>query len=172
MKYFIIIFFIIIPYLHTQNEENITYEREVKEDSSEIAQIKNNILKSLFFRGEIADKIIELNLVRKITKKEFQTYSELREYLIYWIEQNPDKAAKLYYLSERKADIKNLPSEITYFVPKYEINPYFNELIENLKKSAKDKTLSDEELRLDGTRLFEGFINYGEGHIEIQKGYN
>lgn len=147
--------------------EEINYTRENDiENEKLIEEIKNNISKSLFFRGEVADAIIESNLVGKITQKEFKTYAEMRDYLIRWIEQNPQQAAAMYSFKGKDNKIK-IPTEVNYFIPYWEINPYFKELIENLKKIADDKTLSDEELRLGGTRLFEGFINYGEGRIDI-----
>lgn len=163
----LLIIFLILSYPGFCQEEKVDYYSiEKRKDFEKLDEIKNNILKSLFFRGEVADSIIESNLVGKITDRQFGSYAEMRDYLIQWIGQNPDKAAALYSFRNKEGKI-NIPTEVKYFVPYYEINPYFKELIENLEKISKDYSLTDEELRLGALRLFEGEIDYGQGRIDI-----
>jgi len=146
--------------------ENVNLQSATDQER-EVDEVRNDILKSLFFKGEVADAIIENNLYGTITKKEFSTYSELRDYLINWISKNPDEAADLYYSAKHKRDVAKMPSELAYFVPFVVINPHFKDLVERLERSANDQSITDEKLRLDGARLFEGYINYGDGWLDI-----
>lgn len=138
-----------------------------KEEDVLLSETENKIRKELFFRGEVADCILENNLLSRITKKNFSTYSQAREYLIFWAERNPREAAS-FYLGAKSGDPLVYKGEISYVITSGRLKSHFLELVENLKKAAGDNSLNQEELRLSGSRLFEGFITWGEGETGNQ----
>lgn len=133
-----------------------------KEEDVLLSETENKIRKDLFFRGQVADCILENNLLSRVTKKNFSTYAQAREYLIFWAEKNPHEAAS-FYLGARSGDPLVYKGEISYVITSGRLKSHFLELVENLKKAAGDSSLSQEELRLSGSRLFEGFITWGKG---------
>lgn len=132
-----------------------------KERDEVLEETENRIRKELFFRGEVADYILEKDLLSKITTKKFSTYSQAREYLIFWSEKNPKEAA-YFYVAAKKGDPLVYKGEITYVITSGGLKKHFIALVENLEKIAKDKGLKDEEIRLSSARLFEGFVSYGD----------
>ncbi|MCG2725381.1 MAG: hypothetical protein L6420_03820 [Elusimicrobia bacterium] len=129
---------------------------EVKSFSSD--EIKNKILIDLFFKGEVADGFIDANLYEEILGDSGKkTYSEAREALIIWINDNPDRAAKMYFdIYGRKSDQKTI--KFKYRNMSGRLNPHFLQLIKNLNDSAKNFLLDNESLSMAGRRLFEGLI--------------
>ncbi|MEA3306415.1 MAG: hypothetical protein U9Q34_01350 [Elusimicrobiota bacterium] len=121
-------------------------------------EIKNKILTNLFFRGEVADGFIDAKLYGEILGDvSGKSFSKVREKLIIWIYNNPDKAAEMYFnIYGQKFDKK--PGKIKYNDLKGKISPHFLKLIKNLEASAKNLSLDDESLTMAGRRLFEGFI--------------
>ncbi len=121
-------------------------------------EIKNKILTSLFFRGEVADGFIDAKLYGEILGDVGgKSFSEVREELLNWIYANPDKAAEMYFnIYGKKFDKK--PRKIKYKDLRGKLSPHFLKLIKNLSASAKNLSLDDESLTMAGRRLFEGFI--------------
>lgn len=130
----------------------------VSVNTEETRGIRDRLSSSLFFRGELADAIIEAGLQDRLVKLTGQeTHSEVRLALIGWITNTPDQAADIYiYLKDRRPGAGIPPGVITYKVPAWEINPNFLELIQGVSRAAKDATMSDEEVSLAMHRLFEG----------------
>ena len=127
-------------------------------DGEELRDIRDRLSTSLFFKGELADSIIEAGLQDRLLKLSGrETYSEVRLGLIGWIKSDLDEAANLYfYLKDRRPEEAKPPESISYKLPTYEINPHFLELIEGVGRAAKDSSISDEEVSLAEQRLFEG----------------
>ncbi len=121
-------------------------------------EIKNKILINLFFRGEVADGFIDAKLYEEILGDvSGKAYSQVREALIIWIYNNPDKAAEMYFkIYGRKLDGK--PKKIKYNSLKGKLNSHFVQLVENLNASAQNFSLDDESLTMAGKRLFEGLL--------------
>ncbi len=135
------------------------------EDKS-VSDIESRISKDLFFRGEVADYIIENDLARRITSKKFSSYSEAREFLIFWAAANPKTAAE-FYSSAKARDPLALKGEISYVITSGGLTSRFKELVESLRQAASDSSLSDEQKRLASARLFEGFVEYGDGYVDV-----
>jgi len=136
-----------------------------QEEKDEILEeTENRIRKELFFRGEVADYILEKDLLPKITTKKFSTYSQAREYLIFWAEKNPKEAA-YFYVGAQKGDPLVYKGKISYVITSGGLKKHFIELVNNLEKIARDGGLKDEEIRLSSARLFEGFVSYGDNSI-------
>jgi hypothetical protein len=127
-------------------------------DAEELNAIRDRLMTGLFFRGELADAIIDAGLhdrVVKLTGRE--TLSEVRLALLDWIKKNPEEAAKLYfYIKGRPPTAARPPEVIDYKMPYWEINPNFLGLVQGLSGAAKDPAMSDEEMNLVAQRLFGG----------------
>lgn len=143
-------------------QDNFSYQ--IIEDEK-ISDIESKISKDLFFRGEVADYIIENNLVAKITSKKFSSYSQAREFLILWISANPKAAAKFYALGKANDPIV-FKGEISYVVTKGGLTERFKKLVETLQQAASNSSLTQEQKRLACARIFEGFIDYGDRYID------
>lgn len=117
-----------------------------------VDDIENRIKKDLFFRGIVADNLIETKKYREITNRNFSSYADLRNYLILWISKNPEKASKLF------SDIVTTQKSYSVysFTYDYKIHPRFKEIIDKMKEAAKSEDISDEERRIFSSYLFEG----------------
>jgi len=124
---------------------------------AEYARLKDRIRISLFFRGELADKIMDAGLQKRLLKLSgLQSRASVREALLGWIKKNPDEAANLYFYLSRSGSPGALPAEIKYSLHSWEITPRFLGLINALTAAAGNKKLADETLNLAAGRLFEG----------------
>jgi hypothetical protein len=127
-------------------------------NAEELRDIRDRLSTSLFFKGDLADMIIEAGLQDRLVKLAGrETRSEIRLSLIGWIKHNTDQAAKIYfYLKNRGPGAVKPPEAISYKMPVWEINPHFLELIQGVDRVAKNSAVSDEEMSLAAQRLFEG----------------
>lgn len=161
MKSALFCFFIFIFSNQISAQKNsFSYEKSGKD--LEISEIQSKISKDLFFRGEVADYIVENNLTERITSKKFSSYGEAREFLIFWIAANPKTAAE-FYCAAKSGDPLARKGEISYVITSGGLTERFKDLVETLRKAAQDDRLSFEEKRLASARLFEGFVEYGDG---------
>jgi len=126
-------------------------------DGEELRDIRDRLSTSLFFKGELADSIIEAGLQDRLLKLSGrETYSEVRLGLIGWIKNDLDEAADLYFYLKNRGHEETKPQEsISYKLPIYEINPHFLQLIQGVRRAAHDASISDEEMSLAEQRLFE-----------------
>lgn len=126
----------------------------------ELGLIRDKLAVSLFFRGELADKIIDAGLQERIADfRGDETYSEVRTKLMEWIVLNGSEAAKLYMqINGRQVgqSAAGAASVTAYTAYRWEINPRFLKLIEDLKKAAGDGSASEEEISLAAWRLYDG----------------
>lgn len=127
-------------------------------NAEELRELRDRLSTSLFFKGELADLIMEAGLQDRLVKLTGrETRSEARLALLGWIRKDPDQAAKIYfYLKGRGPGAAAPPEAVSYAMPSWEINPHFLELIEGVNKAAKDAAMSEEELSLAAQRLFGG----------------
>ncbi len=127
-------------------------------NAEELLVIRDKLSTSLFFKGELADSIIDSGLQDRLVKLTGrETRSEVRLALIGWIKNDPERAAKIYfYLKNRRLGTAGSSEVINYKMPSWEINPHFLELIRGVNRAAKDASISDEEMSLAAQRLFEG----------------
>ena len=132
-------------------------------DGSEYAGIKDRLSVSMFFRGELADKIMDAGMQGRLLKLSgAEPRSEVRAALLGWIKENPKEAADLYFYLSLGAS-RGAPPEIKYSLHLWEINPRFQGLVNALTAAAGDKGLADEALNSAAGRLFEGPQNFNEG---------
>ncbi|KAF0125105.1 MAG: hypothetical protein FD189_1864 [Elusimicrobia bacterium] len=119
-------------------------------------ETRDRILYSLFFRGEVADKIIEAGLAgRFVETAEGEPYSELRERMLAWIKSEPDEAARVYLrLGSGAAAVPGAPPDDKEY--SFEISPHFIGLVKALAAAGGDPRASDEDLGAAGRRLFAG----------------
>lgn len=132
-------------------------------------EIYNKILTDKFFRGIVADNLIENKKYADIGEiKEFETYSELRGYVISLVEKNPKKAAELFSRVVKETGGYKIVSE-NY---EYEINPVFKSLIDQMKRASSDNSIGDESRRVLSSTLFEGVWKRPEGELSITSNNN
>lgn len=131
-------FFLIISFLFANDRED---------------EIYNKIITDKFFRGIVADNIIENKDYASVVNGEFYTYSQLRTAVMEWIEKNPREASK------RFSDIvsKKGSYSINYLVYEYKINPRLQTLIDKMSVAAKS-TVKEETAREYSSMLFDGVV--------------
>lgn len=121
----------------------------------ERAAIKDKILTSLSYRGELADKINDAGMAATLVDTEgAETYSDIRLLLLEWIKRNPDQAAglALHFANGGGA----VPRTIMTVETSWNINSNFLAKIKALKAAAGDASSSSEDLELAARRLYEG----------------
>jgi len=127
-------------------------------DAEELRVIRDRLATVLFFRGELADRIMDAGIqARFVRLTGRETRSEARLALLDWIRKNTEEAARLYFYLRAGGASAARPTEVgVYKIPSWEINPNFIELVRGVNKSAKDLAAGDEEISLIAKRLFEG----------------
>ncbi len=133
-----------------------------RESAAEFEETRDRILSSLFFRGEVADAVLEAGLAGDFVETGGDgTYAGLREKLLSWVKTDPDQAARVYLYLQKGRD---LPAERGYTYKEYsfEISPHFVGLIRSLEAAAAAGGASDEDLSAAGRRLFAGLPQDGE----------
>lgn len=128
----------------------------------EAAQTRDRLATSMFFRGEVADKIIEAGIAGRFVNMEgIETNAEARSALLAWIEKNPAKAAKVYL--GLKVSGGRLHEQIETTVTTWEFNPAFIDVVKALNAAAGSASVSREALELAARRLYEGKQVEAEG---------
>ncbi|OGR52548.1 MAG: hypothetical protein A2049_11400 [Elusimicrobia bacterium GWA2_62_23] len=122
--------------------------------AEELAQVRDRLMTSLFFRGELADLMLAAGEAGKfVDLDEVETNSEARGLLLGWIKRHPSEAAEVYLHLRgggRSAD------KVEIYRTSYELNANFLALIKNLNAAAGDKGVPAEALELAARRLYEG----------------
>jgi len=134
-------------------------------NSMSVDEIYNRILTDKFFRGGVADNIIENKKHLDVVSGQFYTYSELRYAVIRWIEENPKEASKRF--SEILLDKGEY--NVEFKVYEYKINPRFKELIDRMSDAANKDIMSDEERRIFSSIMFEGKTNSNRYYVDLQE---
>jgi len=127
-------------------------------DAEELRVISDRLATGLFFRGELADRIMDAGFqARFVRLTGRETRADVRLALLDWIGKNTEEAARLYfYFKGRGSSPVRPPEAAVYRIPSWEINPNFIELVRGVNKAAKDSAAGDEEISLIAQRLFEG----------------
>jgi len=122
--------------------------------AAELASVRDRIITSLFFRGEVADSMITSGTAgRVVDMSGLETNADVRSALLDWIEKNPDKAATLYlHLDQTGAPP---PDSLTAYDATWEFNSKFVSLVKSLNAAAKDSSVSNETLEMAARRLYE-----------------
>lgn len=157
---------------HAQNNYHKALNTSFK-DADSSAKIKdeevNKIVTSLFYRGEIADTMLETGFASTVVDiSKARTYSEARAAVISWIANNPKKAADYSIMFsngvKRKIggnDIEyNADGSITRTIYKYSLSDSFMAKIMELTAAASNKKLSAENLSDTSRNLFDGVSAY------------
>ncbi|MCM2267165.1 MAG: hypothetical protein NDI60_05245 [Elusimicrobiales bacterium] len=122
--------------------------------AEELTEVRDRLMVSLFFRGELADRIMDAGMAgRFVDLEELETNSDVRLALLGWIKKNPREAAELYlHLRGGGAASGQLPA----YKSVWELNAGFLALVKNLNAAAGNKAVSGETLELAARRLYEG----------------
>lgn len=122
--------------------------------AEELAQVRDRLMTSLFFRGELADMMIAAGEADKFVDLDgVESNSEARSLLLGWIKRNPGEAAEVY-LHLRGGGRSAGQTQV--YRTAYEINANFLALIKSLNAAAGDKGVPAEALELAARRLYEG----------------
>ena len=122
--------------------------------AEELAQVRDRLMTSLFFRGELADLMLAAGEAGKFVDLEgVETNSEARGLLLGWIKRHPAEAAEVYL---RLRGGGRSPGKVEIYRTSYELNANFLALIKNLNAAAGDKGVPAEALELATRRLYEG----------------
>ncbi len=123
--------------------------------AAELSSVKDRLLTSLFFRGALADKILEAGLAgRFVDLAGLETNAGAKGALLEWIRKNPTKAAELY-LNMKGAGWR-LHDRIETRELEWKFNPDFLDMIKALNAAAGSASVSREALELAARRLYEG----------------
>ncbi|HOJ85680.1 MAG TPA: hypothetical protein PK103_05595 [Elusimicrobiales bacterium] len=126
--------------------------------------VYNRIITDKFFRGVVADNIIENDKYKDVVEGNFYTYSELRARVMNWIEEDPKEAAKRFLeIVDKKGEYG-----VRYQIYDYKINPKLKELIDKMEFASKND-IKDEKIRDYASLLFEGFKENDSQGVEIKK---
>ncbi len=137
--------------------------------AEELSSVRDKLAVSLFFRGELADKIIDAGMAgRFVSLAGLETNADVRGALLGWIQRNPAKAAELYL--HLKIGAASLPDRIETRELSWQFNPGFMELIKDLNAAAGDKSVSKEELEMAARRLYGGGPQSGAGGAVVTAG--
>ena len=137
--------------------------------AEELSAVKDRLMTSLFFRGELADKIMEAGRAGDFVSLEgLETNSEARSALLSWIRKNPAKAAEVYL--DMKGGGGQLHDRIETRVREWEIDPKFLEVIKALNAAAGNSSVSRETLELAARRLYEGEQESAGAAPEVRAG--
>jgi len=126
-------------------------------DPGDVSGVRDRLLTGLFFRGELADRIMAAGMQGNLVELSGrETRSEVRLALMDWIKQNPERAARLhFYIDDMGRTAPRPGEEIKYALPTWDIKRDFAELARGVDKAAADRSLGDEEMSLIAQRLFD-----------------
>lgn len=118
----------------------------------ELSEITNRLATSLFFRGEVADKIIEAGEAERfIDTSGMETYADLRLAMLGWIKRNPDKAAEVYLGLKGGG---RLHTSIESRQTVWEFNTGFLDSVKALNLAAGSASVSREAMEMAARRLY------------------
>lgn len=123
--------------------------------AADAAQVRDKLATSLFFRGELADRIIEAGQAGRFVDLEgVETHSGARSLLLTWIRRNPEKAAEVYL--GLKGSGGRIHDAIETRQADWKFNPAFIASIKALNAAAGSASVSREAMELAARRLYEG----------------
>lgn len=144
---------LLAPALPGAGEEEVQFQGA---NDTEKPAVKDRLMTSLFFRGELADGIIAAGLAGSLVDLNgIETYSGARAALLEWIRKNPEKAADMYFQLKEGRPVAAEGGPRTSGM-RWEYNPKFIELVKALNATAKNSAVSNETLELAARRLYEG----------------
>lgn len=136
--------------------------------AEELSSVKDRLLTSLFFRGELADSIIEAGMAERFVRLAgLETNAGVRSALLDWIRKEPAKAAEVYL--NIKGAGGRLHDGIETRETVLDFNPGFIAAIKALNDAAGSASVSREALELAARRLYEG-EQAGTGGPEVGAG--
>lgn len=147
-------------------------EPEIRAQDSqaeEAAAVRDRLATSLFFRGELADKILGAGLEGTFVDTEgMETHAEVRGALLEWIRRNPAKAAQAWL--HLKTGASSFPDKIELKEMSWKFDGGFIGMIKALSDAAGDRNVSSEALELASRRLYEGPQAEAAGPLVVSGG--
>lgn len=123
--------------------------------ASDAAQVRDKLAVSMFFRGELADKILEAGMAGRFVSLEgVETHAGARSLLLEWIRRNPAKAADVYL--GLKGSGGRIHDSIETRRVAWEFNPSFIASIKALNAAAGNASVSREAMETAARRLYDG----------------
>lgn len=127
----------------------------------EAASIADRLSTGLFFRGELADKILEAGIAgRFVSLDGVETNAGARSALLAWIKKNPAGAAEVFLSLKGGGRVHD---RIETREMSWEFNPSFIAAVNALRAAAGSSSVSNEALELASRRLYEGPQSGAEG---------
>lgn len=152
------ILFLVLPLLFCAPAGFLRAEPEPSPQNAqaaELSSVKDRLLTSLFFRGELADKILDAGMAGSFVDLDaLETNAEAKGALLEWIRKNPGKAAEVYL--NMKGAGGRLHDRIETREMEWKFNPDFLDMIKALNAAAGSASVSREVLELAARRLYEG----------------
>jgi hypothetical protein len=134
----------------------------------DLAEIRDRILSSLGYRGELADKIIEAGMTEKLVELRGEhTYADARLALLEWIRRNPDAAARLALDLRHGGRPASAGGARSFAV--WRVSDGFVAKVRALAAAAGGAGISPEELETAARRMYEG-TGLSSGLIEALPG--
>lgn len=129
--------------------------------AEELSSVRDRLMTSLFFRGELADKIMEAGQEgRFVSLDGIETNAEARSALLDWIRKNPGKAAEVYLNIKGAGGRLNVAIETRETL--WSFKPALLEVIKALNDAAGSSSVSRETLESAARHLYEGKQAAGE----------
>ncbi len=123
--------------------------------ADEAAEVRAKLATSLFFRGEVADKIIAAGRQERFVDLEgIETYAGVRGALLAWISRHPDKAAEVYL--GMKGSGGRVHNSIETREMSWEFNASFLESVKALNAASLGSSVSREAMEMAARRLYGG----------------
>lgn len=123
--------------------------------SEEAAEISAKLSRSLFFRGELADMMLEADVAgRYVDLAGVSTHAGARSLLLEWIKLNPDKAAEIYL--DLKGTGGKVHTSLETRTAVWEFNPNLMEAIRRLNEAAGSSSVSKEAMETAARRIYVG----------------
>ncbi len=128
----------------------------------ETSAVADRLATSMFFRGELADMIIDAGIEgRFVDMGGIETNAGAKSALLAWIRKNPAKAAAVYL--DLKGGGGAVHDSLETRRTTWEFNPAFIAAIKALNAAAGSSSVSKETLESAARRLYEGQQPEGEG---------
>lgn len=145
-------------------------EARPSDAAAEAAAVRDRIMTSLFFRGEVADKILDSGEADTyVDLSAFETHAEARSALLDWIRKNPAKAAEIYLSLKYSGGRPSGQTREVYEIS-WKFNPSFLAAVKALNAAAGSSTASREVMELAARRLYEGQLAEAEAPPVIAGG--
>lgn len=134
--------------------------------AADAASVRDNLMTSLFFRGEVADAIIGSGQAgRFVDLSGVDTYAGERTALLAWIAAHPDEAARVWL--ELEGGGGRLHDSLAKDVVTWKLRKSFLDDIKALQAAAERPGVSGEAMEMAERRLYGGAQTEGGTYVNL-----